>query len=129
MPNPAIADRRESIRIDFGGDQPIQIDLSSDDNFYIGFTNTIHNLSSGGLFIVTANPPPVSTEITVRFRIPNFDRDIVARCVVKWHRKSRPDCKDMIPGMGVQFLTLDKDAERAINEFISRYRKAIFYPD
>lgn len=43
------------------------------------------NISAGGMFVELIAPPPIGSVVTVRFRIPDSDEDVVARAEVKHH--------------------------------------------
>lgn len=100
------------------------INLSSDSNFYTGFTDDI---SEGGLFIATHEIVPRGTELDLEFSLPDSDDPIHARGVVRWVREYNPDNESM-PGLGLQFIQLsDKDRTRII-DFV-KIRETIFFDD
>lgn len=114
-------EKRSAPRVEY----EVEVDYRSEDNFYTGF---IKNISSGGLFLYTHEPLPIGSEINVRFTIPNFPQPIVARALVRWIRPYRQDTQDSVPGMGVQFLSIDPpEAVAAINDFIQRRREPEFF--
>lgn len=116
-------DQRKSPRVDY----EVQVDVTSEDNFFTGF---IKNISSGGLFIATHIPQPVGTELTVRFTVPTWPKPITARAIVRWVRQYGPHAPDSIPGMGVQFVdVIPNEALKAINDFIKTKREPEFFED
>ena len=99
-----------------------EVDLSSDSNFYGGFST---NISEGGLFIATVMHPPRGAMVDVRLSLP--DGGVIhARGVVRWTREVNDVTPDVMPGAGVQFIDLSAETARAISEFVSK-REPLFY--
>lgn len=75
------------------------------------------NLSVGGMFIVTTNPPEVGTHLGLRFMLPEFGAvEAIAR--VAWVRQ--PADEHPYPaGMVVQFLELPPGSRSAIAAFVT----------
>lgn len=103
----------------------VYVTLQSEHNFYTGFTE---NISSGGLFIATRDMLPIGARFAMAFSLPTTDHPIQATCEVRWQRLERLDDAFCTPGMGVRFLDLTPEDERAINTFISQ-RETLFYDD
>ncbi len=112
--------RRSSPRVALNA----EVDLSSDTNFFNGFSTDI---AMGGLFVATLNAMPVGTEVALKFKMPN-GKEIQANGEVRWLRAFDERCPEMLPGMGVQFVDLDNAARTAIAEFIAE-REPMFFPD
>ncbi len=76
------------------------------------------DIGAGGLFIETAKPFPAGTELSVNFVLPDppFER-VSAKARVAWVRQAAERCL-FLPGMGVQFVDIDPQARRAIQEFV-----------
>ncbi|MDX9999847.1 MAG: PilZ domain-containing protein [Polyangia bacterium] len=74
-----------------------------------------HDLSLGGMFILSDSPPPVGTDLRIELQLPNQDRleRIRVQGRVMWHTNPdrRPPQGD---GFGVQFTVVDKAASAAI---------------
>jgi uncharacterized protein (TIGR02266 family) len=117
---PAHPPRRESPRVSMCA----EVDLSSDSNFYAGFST---NLSEGGLFIATVSAPPKGTQVELSFTLPGGDR-LKARGVVRWTREVNDNLPDMMPGAGVQFVDLPPEVAQSITEFVM-LRDPLFYVD
>jgi uncharacterized protein (TIGR02266 family) len=98
------------------------VDLSSDNNFFNGFSS---NISDGGLFVATVNLQPIGTEIDVTFTLPAGEK-IVAHGVVRWVRMVDDKHPESFPGLGIQFTRLEAAAQEAINEFVAS-REPMFY--
>jgi uncharacterized protein (TIGR02266 family) len=76
------------------------------------------NLSEGGMFIVTPDPPAVGTRVRLNFALPDCD-PWEATAEVMWVRG--PQEQHPYPaGMGVQFVELPEEARPAIAEFVAR---------
>lgn len=98
------------------------IDLSSDDNFFNGFSS---NISDGGLFVATVNLLPLGTDVDLAFTLPSGER-IEAKGTVQWVREVNDKLPDAFPGMGVAFKDLSAQAQEAINGFVAQ-REPLFY--
>lgn len=98
------------------------IDLSSDANFFQGFSD---NISEGGLFVATLAEVPLGTEVDLAFTLPTGER-IEATGVVRWQRENNDKLPDVFPGVGVQFSSIDEPARRAIERFVAE-RDPLFY--
>lgn len=106
---------------------PMKVDVNyhSEHNFYTGL---LQNISSGGLFIATHQLCKIGDSLEITFSIPGLNRVCVAKCVVRWVRDYDPHSPDMVPGMGVQFESLDNDVRAAVELFI-KHRDPIFFDD
>lgn len=77
------------------------------------------NVSTGGLFIETADPPAASTPLRLEFFLPGQERPI--RCLgrVAWLNAEAGQQNPQLPkGMGVQFVDMSLDDMRLIRSFI-----------
>jgi len=100
------------------------VDLSSDDNFFVGFANDI---SVGGLFVATSDPPPRGALVELVFTLPDGTR-IEAEGEVRWTREYDDRAPYAFPGVGIQFKRLPPTALTAIGRFVQE-REAMFYDD
>jgi uncharacterized protein (TIGR02266 family) len=78
-------------------------------------TGIARNLSRGGLFIETERTAAPATELHLRFALPNTSMPLSPTAQVIWCRKRAGDAPT---GMGVQFLALDRDSARCIDDFV-----------
>ncbi|HEY6909348.1 MAG TPA: TIGR02266 family protein [Myxococcales bacterium] len=76
------------------------------------------NLSRGGIFIHTRNPPPVAAAVEVELELPDGRPPVTSRGVVV-HR--RLPAAGRLPGAGVQFA----DASDAFRDRVDRYMDAL----
>ena len=77
------------------------------------------NVSTGGLFIETDDPPPAATPLRLEFLLPGQERPI--RCVgrVAWLNAEDGQQNPRLPkGMGVQFVDISLEDMRLIRSFI-----------
>lgn len=102
----------------------VEVDVSSEHTFWTGLTR---NVSRGGLFLVHDEPQPVGTILAFTLRLSTLDEDIEVRGVVRWVRSPETADDDMPAGMGVQFLSLDRRVEQAIDAFIAVERDSLYY--
>ena len=70
------------------------------------------NISKGGVAIRTMSPLATGTPVTLRFRLPSGTADLEVSGRVIWSNRQ--------VGMGVQFETLSRDAQAAIEGFVDR---------
>jgi uncharacterized protein (TIGR02266 family) len=117
---PAAAAQRGSKRVKMQA----SVDLSSDDNFFNGFSS---NISDGGLFVATVNLVPLGTEVDLHFTLPSGEK-LDVHGVVRWHREVNDAVPDAFPGLGVQFTRLDGPAQKAIASFVAD-REPMFYAE
>jgi len=88
----------------------VDVDFSSESNFYTGRTRDI---SVGGLFIETAVGLPVGSEIALRLRLSG--REFSVHAEVTW---ALLDPSGTQIGVGVRFLDLPADARATIDAFM-----------
>ncbi len=63
------------------------------------------NLSRGGLFVSTAEPEPVGTELVLSLRVPGRALPVTLKAVVRWMREQ--ESEDGPAGMGLSFADVD----------------------
>lgn len=114
-------DKRTAQRIDYES----TIDLKSDDKFFTGF---VRNISDGGLFVQTGEPPAVGTRLWIRFSLPTMAEAVDIETEVCWVRAFQAMHPDMMPGMGLKFLHLSPEVEQAVNTFIEK-SETLFYDE
>lgn len=100
------------------------IDLTSDSNFYAGFSTDVSN---GGLFVATVYVLPVGAHVDLSFSLPTGER-ISTHGIVRWTREVNDQVPDSFPGMGIQFASLSQVDREAIERFV-RSREPMFFPD
>lgn len=79
------------------------------------------NISRGGMFISTKNPLKAGTHISVEFVIPDIKVPIKVKGKILWINDPL-QIKDtnLIPGMGVEFQSLNEDEQKKLNNFIDK---------
>ncbi|HEU5394046.1 MAG TPA: TIGR02266 family protein [Candidatus Methylomirabilis sp.] len=80
------------------------------------------NISRGGIYVQTPDPPPLNREIILRFTIPGDSVPLRLRGRVVWsnpHAGRNP----FPPGMGVQFLDLGAAQAARLDDFIASLRR------
>ena len=100
----------------------IEIDVSSDHNFYAGMTS---DLSEGGVFVATHLERSVGTVVDLAFRLPGSDEPLQAVGEVRWLR-TYSESSDVPPGLGIRFVLLGPGARAAIKRFLEQ-RDPMFY--
>lgn len=74
------------------------------------------NISRGGLFIETENPPEVDTELSLNFQLPEETEALASTGQVVWRRVI--DRAGVPPGVGVRFLALASHAAERLDRFV-----------
>ncbi|MFO8073075.1 MAG: TIGR02266 family protein [Polyangia bacterium] len=100
------------------------IGFESENNFFTGYSEDI---SSGGIFIATFDPCPISSTIAVGFTLPDGHL-VSAEGVVRWVREYNETAPETQPGMGVQFQGLSDEDRDRINSFLEK-REPIFFDE
>jgi len=72
------------------------VDYATPDKCFSGY---VHNISEGGMFILTRNPLAVGTDATLAFTMPESDIPIKAKGEVIWTGEN---------GMGLKFKEVDE---------------------
>jgi type IV pilus assembly protein PilZ len=80
------------------------------------------NISQGGLFINSRKPLPVGTVVKLIIQLPGagFPFDVTGRVtrVAEWDNRV-----NVSPGMGIEFLDLDRSKRECIETFVEKLRK------
>jgi uncharacterized protein (TIGR02266 family) len=78
------------------------------------------NISAGGVFVHTENPPPLKTIVQVEMELPGSSTAVPARGIVV-HRVTKEDAKQRgtLPGVGVQFMDADDEFRKRIDAAIA----------
>lgn len=77
------------------------------------------NLCSGGMFIETKQPPDLEQLLHVEFLLPGTTRLIASQAGVAWiNTEQAPANRNLPPGVGLQFLSLELNDLLAICRYI-----------
>jgi uncharacterized protein (TIGR02266 family) len=82
------------------------------------FTGFSTNISDGGIFVASATPLPVGTEVELQLTLPGGE-PLSARGVVRWARQVNDDVPLIAPGMGIEFVDLPGESALAIQRVIA----------
>jgi uncharacterized protein (TIGR02266 family) len=78
------------------------------------------NLSTGGLFLATADILPVDTKFLIEFTVPVRSKPVCCKARVAWINDPQKVLKkDMPAGMGLQFVEISLSDVDAIREYLS----------
>jgi uncharacterized protein (TIGR02266 family) len=83
------------------------------------------NLSRGGIFVAAEELLPVATEVELEFALPEGQAPLHPTARVVWGRRNGDDEP---PGMGLQFLALDRDGTRQIESFVYEHARQLTRP-
>lgn len=74
------------------------------------------NVSRGGMFVETEELGPApETEVQLEFTLPDMRHALQPTAKVVWRRRETGSLR---PGMGLQFLKLDREAARYLDDFV-----------
>lgn len=118
---PEVSNKRQHNRIPL----EIDIDFSSESNFYNGFTE---NISEGGVFVATYEHKAMGEKVSLKFRLPDSNEMIECEGEVRWIREQNADTPDVSPGLGIRFINMSPSVQARVDEFI-REREPLFYDD
>ena len=75
------------------------------------------NISGGGLFIRTLEPPPLNEILRLRFTLPDVPQPFECQGLVVWTNPA--PTQSLYPtGMGIKFLDLVGEAKQRIEAFV-----------
>src|SRR5437899_3220558 len=82
------------------------------------------NISAGGVFVHTEDPPPLKTVVRIEMELPGGGPRVPARGVIV-HRVTPQEAqvRGTMPGMGVQFVDADDEFRDRINAAIDHILK------
>jgi len=87
-------------------------------------TDWATNLSRGGMFINTRKTLPVGTAVKILLQLPGaaFPCELEGRVtrVTEFDNHA-----NMVPGMGVEFISVDEAKKREIDAFVERLRREL----
>lgn len=94
----------------------LEVEYSSLDAFLSDYAI---NMSRGGLFLASQRPAPVGTPVMLRFVLPDQTIPVEITGEVKWVNPE--GVGQLIPGMGIEFRDLDRDAERKLARYVKTH--------
>ena len=78
-------------------------------------TNYMPNISKGGMYIQTDNPPDLGTVMALTFQLPGQDNLIRTKGKVVWNNPTSGLHK---PGIGLQFTEMPEEDRHILEGFI-----------
>jgi len=79
---------------------------------------SVHNISEGGLFVVTRELKPIGSELDLTLRLPPPQGAVAIRGVVRWIGENASN-HEVPLGMGIEFESLGGDSLRALRSFLA----------
>lgn len=104
--------RREHRRVRMA----LQVSYRSMGSFLVSYSV---DMSQGGLFIETARPRDIGTELELWLAIPGAQEDVRIKGQVVWIRREAQG--DQPPGMGVKFSQVDIDCGQLIDQLVRHF--------
>ena len=101
----------------------VEVTLESEHNFFTGVAN---NVSEGGIFVASAHPPPLGSEVGFELLLGG-ERFLVVGMVC-WVRDEHAASSGAPAGCGVKWVHLEDGALDAIHRFID-VRQTDFYEE
>lgn len=88
------------------------------------FDSLTGGIGGGGLFIESGTPLAPGTELSVEFALPDRPWEkLKAKAKVVWTRK-KPERYLLFPGMGIQFMDIDKKAQDLLVELVEALNRS-----
>ena len=81
------------------------------------------NVSRGGIFVESEGDLLPDSEVQLEFALPESSRSLAPTAKVVWRR---PATRNAMAGLGLQFLRLDRDSARRLDEYV--YEHAVIEP-
>jgi uncharacterized protein (TIGR02266 family) len=94
----------------------LQVNYHAVDNFLRDFAD---DLSTGGMFIATREPPEPGTQLILEFMLPGHKYPIRVKAEVMWSR-TKLTTIGQLRGMGVKFIDLSASAKDKINAIVKK---------
>jgi uncharacterized protein (TIGR02266 family) len=104
------SEERPALSNDYG--TPLRYLIEGSARFFTGFARDV---SRGGIFIHTYDPPEVGTRLEVTFLVPILDTIIQLPAEVAWVRPEDRAPRAELVGFGARFLQVPPEVARAIN--------------
>jgi len=82
------------------------------------------NVSRGGIFVESDGELLPDSEVQLEFALPESPRSLAPTAKVVWRR---PATRNAMAGLGLQFLKLDREAARRLDEYV--YEHAVIETD
>lgn len=109
---PVQAHRRKNLR------SPLIVMRAKEGHDRPTFFGYAKNISRGGMFIASVNPPDPGRRFDVEFSLPHpFTRKVNCQCEIVWQR-TWSTASVYEPGMGIKFVDIPEDSAAAINEWV-----------
>ncbi len=109
----SVEDLRDAHRV------PIQllVDYKADGHYLFDFCR---DLGTGGVFIQTKSPLDQGAKLQLTFTIPDSKETLSTEGQVIWVQPFIAERKEVIPGMGVQFLKFSDRHRKILEEYLER---------
>jgi Tfp pilus assembly protein PilZ len=85
----------------------------------------VRNISNGGLFLVTDDPPPLGTRLQIALRVPGAGRLALLGEVVHIIDRKKATEQGIKAGAGVQFTSLSEDQKQALSAYIEGFAERL----
>jgi uncharacterized protein (TIGR02266 family) len=79
------------------------------------------NLSHTGIFIRASDPAPVGSRIRFEYRLQDDSRILRGAGIVRWARLPEAASRNEPAGMGLEFIDLDEESDRLVQEIVDRF--------
>jgi len=82
-------------------------------------SNHVCNISRGGLFIQSADPLPLNTEVSLVLHLPETGRNIFATGRVMWSSDIEKESPRVVPGSGIRFVGMTASDRAALESYLA----------
>ena len=77
------------------------------------------NISRGGIFIKTPNPPPMGTQLDLEFKLPESGKVIKASGEIVWSQHASAK-SSLPPGMGIKFRQITPEDLQEVTDYVNK---------
>ncbi|MBI5286630.1 MAG: response regulator [Deltaproteobacteria bacterium] len=99
----------------------VPVDFTVGDSTSTGY---LLNISETGMFLHTRKTLLPGAITSLRFTLPGSERILNIKGVVKWSSQSHEE-RGLFSGVGIEFMSLDLEAQRLISEFVEKEDKKL----
>lgn len=93
----------------------MEVTYQSGDEFVSSY---LHDISGGGVYIKTSDPPEAETQLNICFHVPGLSDSFLVDVTVMWSQDSEASEN---PGMGVRFDRMEPGDRQRLSSFLESF--------
>ena len=86
---------------------------------HVFVSNHVCNISKGGLFIRSADPLPLNTEVSLVLHLPETEQCIRATGRVIWNYDIQKGTTQIVPGSGIRFVDMPPSDRASLESYLA----------